>query len=77
MQHDLNNVSFNVEEDLFDLEEKYQGDIEKFWGDHDSEDVEGPTGNEGESKISINSSVPMNFISPLELDADFSTSARI
>ena len=47
VEHDLNNVSFNIEEDLFDLEQNFEGDVENFWGEHDSEDVEGPTGNAG------------------------------
>ncbi|XP_066929057.1 uncharacterized protein [Clytia hemisphaerica] len=49
-EHDLKHVCFDIEEDLLDFEEKYDGDIESFWGEHDSEEVEGPTGNEGSSR---------------------------
>ena len=48
VKHDLK-ISFDVERDLLDLEEKYEGDVDTFWGEHDSEDVEGPTGNAGKT----------------------------
>eukprot|EP00111_Clytia_hemisphaerica_P020473 TCONS_00060315-protein len=46
-QTSLKNISFDVKTQLIGLEEKFRGDVERFWGDYDREEMGEPTGNEG------------------------------
>uniref|UniRef100_A0A7M5WST4 Fe2OG dioxygenase domain-containing protein n=2 Tax=Clytia hemisphaerica TaxID=252671 RepID=A0A7M5WST4_9CNID len=48
-QIEFKSVKFDVESDLLGFEKQFDGDVESFWGDHDKEEVDGPTGNEGSS----------------------------